>query len=123
MEDEEVIGTFSLERTHKSFTNGIGFGSTVRRIQRFDARVLDQTLELAAKLAIIIVYEIFWPFTPGCCFAKLLSRPLVCGIHGHSRMHNLARRMLHYDKGIEGFEKDAMDNCEITSPDFVCMIP
>ncbi len=30
--------------------------------------------------------------------------------------------MLHDDKGIEGLEKDAVDNREITSPDFVGMV-
>jgi hypothetical protein len=41
MENEEVIGTLTLKRTHKSFAQGIGSRGLGWRFDRFDARAVE----------------------------------------------------------------------------------
>lgn len=122
MKDEEIVCAFSFKRAHKTFTQGIGSGSPGRCVFGFDTGVLEQVLELVAKLTIVIMNEISGTLTPGRGFPNLLRRPFVSGIGGDGRMYNPARFMFHDHKDIERFEEERVDGGKVTSPDFVSMI-
>jgi hypothetical protein len=72
VENEEVVGTLTLKRTHESFAQGIGSRGFGWGVDGFDARALEQTLELETKLAIVVMNEVFRPFAPRGGFANLL---------------------------------------------------
>lgn len=64
MNDEEVVCAFSFKRAHKTFAQSIGSRRFGWRLDGFDAGVLEQALEFATELAIVVMNEIFWPFSP-----------------------------------------------------------
>jgi hypothetical protein len=50
VEDEEVVSTFTLKRTHKPFAQGIGSRGFRRCFDGFDARVLEQAFDWGPNL-------------------------------------------------------------------------
>ena len=53
---------------------------------------------------------------------ELFPLPFIGGMVGNGRMHHLSSFVFHKDEHIERFEEDVVDDCEITSPNFTCVI-
>jgi hypothetical protein len=70
----------------------------------FDARALGHSREFLAKLAVVVMNEIFWPAVPRGGLFQLLGCPFIARASSHSYMYNPSGLMLHEYEDVEWLE-------------------
>lgn len=81
MQDEHMVQTFSLLAAHEPLAVGaylgyVGFRRPKRRFQLLDASASGDGRELLTILAVAVMDEVSWPFSPRSGLAQITERPI-----------------------------------------------
>jgi len=75
MQDQHVVQTFLSDAPQEAFTDGIGSGSVIGRLEKLDAAGCRHPSKAGPKFAVVIPNQIFRCLSIGRGFPELLRHP------------------------------------------------
>jgi hypothetical protein len=122
VDGNQVIQTFSSNRSNQPFTERICLRCSDRRFDGGNPEVLDRFVELRRKAAMSIVNEEAIGVVAGNGFAKLLQSPISRGMLGHIEVNDAARSDFDQQQYIEDTKAGGDGDYEIAGDDRLGMI-